>query len=73
MGPWAKQGIRNREYTCDEYWVVYGSAEPLFCTPETNITCIVTRWNFKTLKNLKRDKFYIINYSYEDEESKFSL
>ena len=23
---------------CDEHWVMYGSVESLYCTPETNIT-----------------------------------
>ena len=28
----------TKEGTCDENWVLYGSDESLYCTPETNIT-----------------------------------
>ena len=27
-----------KESTCDEHWLLYGSAESLYGTPETNIT-----------------------------------
>ena len=27
----------DKEGTCDEHWVLYGSVESLYCTPETII------------------------------------
>ena len=36
-----KQLMGMKGYTCDEHWVLYGSAESLYCTPETNITLYV--------------------------------
>lgn len=27
-----------KECTCDEYWVIYGTAELLYCTSETSTT-----------------------------------
>ena len=42
-----------KECTCrDEHWVLYGSVESLYCTPETDITLYVnsTRINFFLIK-----------------------
>ena len=37
-GGMGKQVMRIKVGTCDEHWVLYGSVESLYCTPETNIT-----------------------------------
>lgn len=33
----------DQECTCDEHWVLYGTAEALHCTPETNVTLDVNQ------------------------------
>ena len=44
--------MRIKEYTfCDEYQMLYGSAEPLYRSPETN-TVLYTNWNLN--KNLQK-------------------
>lgn len=43
-----------KEYTChDDHWAIYGIAEPLSCTPETNITLYV---NWNSNKDLKKQR-----------------
>lgn len=37
-----------KEWTCDEHWVLYGSAESLCGTPETNIAGMLTTVGLKT-------------------------
>lgn len=40
-GGWVKEVMEIKEGTCcDEYWVIYGSAKSLYCTPENNITTL---------------------------------
>ena len=41
MGGWVKWVMGIKEGTCDEYWVLYGSAESLNSMPETNIALYV--------------------------------
>lgn len=37
-----------KERTChDDHWVMFGSAESLYCTPETNITLPVNYTGIK--------------------------
>lgn len=37
-----------KESTCrDEPWVLHGSVESLYCTPETNITVYIGHMEFK--------------------------
>ena len=36
-----KQVMGIKEFTCDEHWVLYGSGESVYCTPEINITLYV--------------------------------
>ena len=36
-----EKGDGDKEYTCDEHWVICGIAELLYCTPEANITLYV--------------------------------
>ena len=46
LGGWVKQVMGIKEYTCcDEQWVIYGDVGSLYCTPETNITLLLTNWN----------------------------
>ena len=35
----------------DEHWVMYGSVESLYCTPETNITLYVNYTGIKTISH----------------------
>ena len=46
-GGWIKQLIGMKEGTCDEHWVLYGSVESLYWTPETNLT-VLTGISIKT-------------------------
>ena len=41
-GEWGEQGIGIQEGTCDEHWVMYGSAESLYCIHETYTVCQLT-------------------------------
>ena len=41
LGDWAKQMMGIKEGTCEEYWVIYGKVESLYCKPETNITLYI--------------------------------
>ena len=34
-------GVGTKEGTCDEHWVLYGSDESLYFTPETSIALYV--------------------------------
>ena len=44
-----------KEDSCyDKHWVMYGSAESLYCTPETNITLYVNITNWNLNKNFKK-------------------
>ena len=46
-GGWVKLVMGIKEYTCcDEYLVLYGIVEILYCTPEINITLYVKYWNY---------------------------
>ena len=39
LGVIRRWGLRIKEYTCcDEHWMLYGSVESLYYTPETYIT-----------------------------------
>ena len=46
MGEVGDEGIK--ECTCDKHWVMYGSVESLYYTPETNITLYVNYTGIKT-------------------------
>ena len=50
--------MENKGCTYDEHQVMYGSVESLYCTPETNITCMLTNWNLN--KNLRKKPRVII-------------
>ena len=44
-----------KEGTCVEHWVLYGSVESLYCTPETNVTLHVNCTGIK-IKNVIKTK-----------------
>ena len=53
MVGWGKEGIGIKKSTCcDEYWVLYGNVESLYCTPETKLHSMLTSWNLN--ENLKK-------------------
>ena len=42
------------EYTyLDEHWIIYGTVESLYCTPETNI---MLYFNYTGIKDLRKQK-----------------
>ena len=48
-----------KEYTClDEHWVLYGSVESLYCTPETNVNNTVCYLELKLNFFLKKKNEY---------------
>lgn len=49
-----------KKYTCDEHCVLYGSAESLYCTTETNLTLYVNN------SGIKFFKIMIIRYGEND-------
>ena len=49
-----------KEDTCDEHWVMYGTVQSLYCTPETNITLHKLYWN----SNLTEDSWVARNGNY---------
>ena len=40
-GGMGKEVIGIKECICDGHWVLYGSVESIYCSPETNITLYV--------------------------------
>ena len=58
--------MRTRECThCDEYWVMYGILESLYCTPEINIALYVNYAGIKERELLGSMMVYIkdsLNY-----------
>ena len=51
--------MRIKELTCcDEHWELNKSAEPLYCTPETNIHCMLTNWNLN--KNFLKSAYKVL-------------
>ena len=50
-----------KEFTYhDKHGVLYRIVEPLYCTPETNVTVYVTYTGIKILKKFKNLKHYIL-------------
>lgn len=48
---WVIEVIRIKECTCrEEYQVLYGCAESLYCTTATNYTVINKLWYIHTMK-----------------------
>ena len=54
-GGMGKIGDGNWECTCcDEHWVIYGSAESLYCTPESNIILTLKKIMKKKQGNIEK-------------------
>ena len=49
-GEWVKQEMGMKEGTFDEHQVTYGSAESLYCAPESNITLYVNYTHIPKMK-----------------------